>query len=296
MLSVCIPVYNFDVTKLVNNILQQAEVANIDIEILIGDDSSTNKFNNKSLDDGFRVRYIYNKKNLGRSKNRNQLAEKAKYNYLIFIDCDAKIKSKNFLSFYIASIVKKQRVVCGGTAYTKKSQDKNHTLHWKYGTKVEAKSIEERKKTPNKSFSSFNFLIEKELFLSIKFNENLTKYGHEDTLFGYELKKRNITIIQIDNPLIHTGIEENRVFIEKSLIGIDNLIYIIKNIENSKELISDITLLKFYKSLEKKKILPFLKVFYPLLFPISKYILINITQNITLFNFLKILYFVKKNL
>ena len=294
MLSVCIPVYNFDVTKLVNDILQQADVANIDIEILIGDDSSTNKYNNQSLDDGTKVRYIYNEQNLGRSKNRNHLAEIAKFNYVLFIDCDAQIKSKGFLSFYIASIVQKQKVVCGGTAYTKKKQDKNHTLHWKYGTKVEAKPIEERRKTPNKSFSSFNFLIEKELFLSIRFNEKLTKYGHEDTLLGYELKKQGITITQIDSPLIHTGIEENKVFIEKSLIGIDNLIYIIKNIENSKELISDIKLLEFYKTLEKKKVIPFLKVFYPLLFPLSKFILINISQNITLFNFLKILHFSKR--
>ncbi len=294
MLSVCIPVYNFDVTKLVKNILQQADVANINIEILIGDDSSTNKYNNKNLENGDKVKYIYNKQNLGRSKNRNQLAEKAIFSNLLFIDCDAQIKSKSFLSFYIASIVQKQKVVCGGTAYTKKKQAKNHTLHWKYGTKVEAKSIEERKKTPNKSFSSFNFLIEKELFLSIKFNETLTEYGHEDTLFGYELKKQGITITQIDNPLIHTGIEENRVFIEKSLVGINNLIYIIKNIENSKELISDIKLLEFYRTLKKKKALTFLKIFYPLLFPLSKFILINIAQNITLFNFLKILYFTKK--
>jgi len=294
MLSVCIPVYNFDVTKLVSNILKQAEVANIEIEILIGDDSSTNKYNNPNLDDGAKVKYIFNEQNLGRSKNRNNLATKAKYDYLLFIDCDAQIKSKSFLSFYIASIVKKQEVVCGGTAYTKKNQDRNHSLHWKYGTKVEAKSIDERKKYPNKSFSSFNFLINKDLFLSIKFNENLTKYGHEDTLFGYELKKQNIIITQIDNPLIHTGIEENKVFIKKSVIGIDNLIYIIKNIENSERLISDIKLIEFYKSLEKNKLLLFLKVFYPLLFPLSKFILINIAQNITLFNFLKILYFTKK--
>ena len=294
MLSVCIPVYNFDASKLVSDILKQAEVANVEIEILIGDDSSTNKYNNPNLNDGAKVKYIYNEQNLGRSKNRNNLAAKAKYDYLLFIDCDARIKSKGFLSFYIASIVQKQKVVCGGTAYTKKKQDRKHTLHWKYGTKVEAKPIEERKKNPNKSFSSFNFLIEKDLFLSIKFNENLTKYGHEDTLFGYELKNRGITITQIDNPLIHTGIEENKVFLKKSLIGIDNLIYIIKNIKNSEKLISDIKLLEFYKTLDKKNLLPLLKAFYPILFPISKTVLINFFQNITLFNFLKILYFIKK--
>ena len=293
MISICIPIYNYDANLLVESILAQADASEIIIEILIGDDCSTSKFNNSKLNKGDKVRYIYNEQNFGRSKNRNELAKKARFNYLLFIDCDAQLQSANFLSLYYKSISENCQVVCGGTAYTKEKQAKIYNLHWKYGSTVEAKPIEERKKEPNQSFSSFNFLIKKDLFLSIKFNESLTKYGHEDTLLGYELKKKGIQITQIDNPLIHTGIEDNKIFLEKTLTGLNNLIYIIKNVETSPDFINDIKLLKFHRKLKKKGVTSLLIFFYPILFPISKFILLNIKSDIKLFNFVKILYFTK---
>ena len=46
-------------------------------------------------------------------------------------------------------------------------------------------------------------MISKTCFEQISFNEDLQGYGHEDTLFGYELDKKNIQIHHLDNPVLN---------------------------------------------------------------------------------------------
>ena len=55
----------------------------------------------------------------------------------------------------------------------------------------------------------FNFMIEKLTFLQHQFDESITKYGHEDTLFGKALQADRIPIIHIDNPLLNKGLDTN---------------------------------------------------------------------------------------
>ena len=69
-----------------------------------------------------------------------------------------------------------------------------------------------------------NFISPKAIMKKIPFNEELIKYGHEDTFFGYELKKNYIKIIHINNPVIHLNLETNLKFIEKTKHSIENLI------------------------------------------------------------------------
>ncbi|MBK9012976.1 MAG: hypothetical protein IPM82_02230 [Saprospiraceae bacterium] len=61
-----------------------------------------------------------------------------------------------------------------------------------------------------------NFLIPRQLFLEIQFDETLRQYGHEDTLFGMELARRQVPIVHIDNPLEHIGLEPVDVFLRKT--------------------------------------------------------------------------------
>ena len=59
-------------------------------------------------------------------------------------------------------------------------------------------------------------MMRRSTFLCILFDKNCREYGYEDALFGVELKKRGISILHIDNPLIHTGLDTNERFLEKS--------------------------------------------------------------------------------
>ena len=181
-------------------------------------------------------------------------------------------------------------VVCGGTSYRPNPPARDCLLRWTYGTRCEIRSAAERNKHPNAQFSTFNFLIQKELFSEIRFNELLRNYGHEDTLFGFELRKKNITITHIDNPLYHVGIDTNRIYLEKTRQGVENLKILMEQYEDRDALVKDIRLLRYYNILIKCHV-DFL--FYGLFFVLKNPILWNLNgkhPNMTLFNLYKLGY------
>ena len=52
--------------------------------------------------------------------------------------------------------------------------------------------------------------------MKIRFDNDCHEYGYEDALFGMELKARDISVLHIDNPLLHMGIDKNDVFLRKT--------------------------------------------------------------------------------
>jgi hypothetical protein len=274
MLSILIPVYNFDVAKLVNSLNYQAENAKIKYEIILADDCSENKYKNKELEKLKNALYIELSENYGRSKIRNYLANLAKYDNLIFLDCDMKIISTNFIDKYIKN--SDNDVVCGGHIYNKVKPTKDYLFHWTYGTKVESKPSHERNINSNNNFQTGNFFIKKRILNAIKFNEQIKEYGHEDTLFGYELKKRSIKISHINNPTEHLGLEKTEVFISKTKKGIENLYRLSKIFQHEKQIFDDIRLLKYFFKLKKMYFCWLLKLSYKIF---NKLIYKNLMSN-----------------
>ena len=223
MLSICIPVYNFDVGRLVKDLHFQAKEVGCPFEIILMDDDSDEKFRelNQSIDFE-EIRYIQLNENIGRAKIRNRLAEEAKYPCLLFMDCDSAVSSSSYIEKY-THFFESLTVCCGGRIYEDKKPEDSTYLRWKYGKRSECSSVSERKKNPNVGFQTNNFLIHKSVFDKVKFNEDLSGYGHEDTLFGLELLSQEIYIKHIDNPLIHLGLESASDFLEKTENGIENL-------------------------------------------------------------------------
>ena len=252
MISILIPVYNYDIRTLVHDLYQQAEKLNVDYEIIVADDKSESKFRkiNKIITGLKNVKYIELDQNIGRSKIRNKLADISSFDFLLFMDCDSKIIKSDFLKKYIEFCLTKDVVVYGGRIYDVKPSDDQLYLHWVFGKEREEIPTEIRSIQPNACFMTNNFLINKALFNKIRFNEFIRRYGHEDTLFGYELKVNNVKIIHIDNPLIHTGLEKCDDFIRKTQAGLNNLKIIVSQNGYLKELINDITVLKYYNILK----------------------------------------------
>ncbi|MCC7332824.1 MAG: glycosyltransferase [Flavobacteriales bacterium] len=244
MLSVLIPIYNFDVTELVTSLQNQATDCKIDFEILCFDDNSSETFKSKNsqIKNINRVVYKELQQNVGRSKIRNLLAKEAQYEYILFLDCDSKINSKQFIANYIKNCLP-NTVVCGGRNYESSSplQQEKH-FRWWYGTNRETTTAEERTKQPYRSFMTNNFLLPKAVFLTIQLDENLIGYGHEDTLFGLELKNKAIAIKHINNPLCHIGLEDTNEFICKTKEGIKNLLKLIE----SKKIDKSVRLFRYY--------------------------------------------------
>ena len=224
MVSVCIPVFNFDVRQLVEGLHMQLEKLQIKGEILVTDDCSElhrQKLNREVQNFEF-VKYEELEKNIGRSAIRNSLAEKAQYEYLIFLDCDMKLNTEEFLKKYLENI-SPEKVLIGGLTYQKEKPDNEFLLHWKVGKEREVKSVEQRSINPYQSFLSSNFLVPKSIFQKIRFDESLKQYGHEDTLFGLELKRLEIPIEHLENPIEHAGLETTDVFLKKTEKAIENL-------------------------------------------------------------------------
>lgn len=225
MISICIPIYNQDVSGLVEALQEQVNTLPVPVEILLLDDGSDDHFEkiNRKLEKTAFVNYSMLPENVGRSKIRNILADKASFPYLLFLDCDTQIVRKDFLDSYLAE-TNKHTVVCGGHKYGEKPDNYELLLHWLAGSKREMKPLYVRKRRPYHSFMTGNFMIKRAVFDNIRFREDLRGYGHEDTLFGYDLKKHGVSIHHIDNPILHAGLEKSHHFLMKTRDGLQNLL------------------------------------------------------------------------
>jgi len=92
-------------------------------------------------------------------------------------------------------------------------------------------------------------LIDKTIFSRLRFYEELKQYGHEDTLFSYQLKKAGIGVVHIDNGLIHEGLETNREYLTKTKYSIENLSKLYDNVTDKKTFSSTVSLLRHYRIL-----------------------------------------------
>lgn len=263
MISICIPVYNFDVRQLVHDLLEQMDES---MELILIDDASNEgiKQINSELKSE-RVVFFELEKNVGRSKIRNLFLNFAKNDFLLFLDCDSQVVSKVFILNYYKLISTNVRLVCGGRIYEKSCPSVSQSLRWKYGVTRESKNAKERNRYPNDSFMTNNFLIAKEVLASNPFDERLIQYGHEDTLLGIQLKKKQINILHIENPVLNNDVETNAVFMQKTEQSLENLQQINDFYEDKIALENSITILRVAKKLQRYKLKWAFKLLYKLI-------------------------------
>ena len=287
-LSVCIPVYNQDVTKLVSTLLKQT---NDLVDIVLIDDHSNSACHESNSVFSNELKYIRLEENIGRSKIRNAFLNHTDSQYLLFLDCDSTIISNDFIASYLEFLDKEHpEVLVGSSVYQNEPPARKYRLRWKYGKFKESQPFVVRKANSNTSFKTNNFIISRDCFLKQSFNENLMGYGHEDTLFGYELNKNNIEIHQIDNPVLNGELDTNEEFIRKTEEGLGNLLKIWKIVDCDKDLSEKVKLLSYFQRYRHSKWLK-------LMFAISKIpvrtCLTRGWANLMLFDFYKLGYLIQ---
>ena len=291
MISICIPIYNFNVVDLIITIINQGEESKKPYEVICIDDGSNKETLklNAEINSHNAVKYLILKKNIGRSKIRNLFLENANYENLLFIDCDCSIQSENFLEKYFEQL--DNPVVYGGRKHhDNPPKNKNKKLRWLYGIKREDQNLNYRVKNPYHCFRSNNFLIKRAILSQIRFNEKIETYGHEDTLLSLELKENKIAIFQINNPVFHEGIEDSSIFLEKTKSAIKNLVFLEKNVLNT----SSIKLIKTYHLINKLKLT---WLIFPLSKPISNILerqLLSSRPSLKIFDLYKLIYFLRE--
>lgn len=249
MLSILIPIYNFDVRALARELQEQAMSLPIPAEVLCFEDGSDERWKvlNREVAGLPLVRYREFAQNQGRARIRNILAGEARGSHLLFLDCDSEIPDGAYLQRYVA-LLSDTCLLYGGRMYhPRPPAGPGLLLHWKYGIRREQMAASRRRAHPCHHFMTNNFLIPASIFHTIRFDERLREYGHEDTLFGMELCRRNIPIRHFDNPLIHIGLERAPVFLEKTRKAVQNLAFLHRSGAGV-----ETRLLRFYEKLAGK--------------------------------------------
>ena len=252
MLSVLIPVYNYDIRPLVNLLHEQLIASQVEFEIICLDDYSNKKTGilNAEIEQLQYTSYKLSSNNFGRVATRQALAEQASYDWLLFLDADVMPKSHQFISKYIALLSTENDAIYGGFAYTLEQPKNDYMLRWRYGTSNEQIHASKRNKTPYKIVISANFIIKKTVFLEL--NSQITQRGYGyDNYFGALLKSLQFKVHHIDNEVYHLGLEPNEIYLHKIEQSIDTLLKLDSNKEIQK---TDNSLYNTYKSVKRLKL------------------------------------------
>lgn len=227
-LSILIPVYNHPCVELVRGLLAQCSEMPPDFryEVIVIDDASTDKTSlnaNSPLAEMENCRYLCLTANVGRSRIRNILAEKARFSQLIYLDCDVKLVNDKFVRSYCTNSVSAD-VVSGGVTLLPDPAMAKTNLRYRYEHMCLPKfTVERRIARPHDGFRTSNFRVSRELLLRIPFDERLLHYGYEDVLWGKSLLEAGIKIDHIDNPVAIDDFEPNLEFIAKTEEGVRTL-------------------------------------------------------------------------
>ena len=287
MLSILIPVFNFDVLRLVKDLSAQCITLEIAYEIIIIDDCSSIHYNfDKHFSGMQKVRFESLQYNIGRSRIRNLLASKANYENLLFLDCDSDISlNPTFINNYIVK-VHHADVIYGGTIYQKRKPEFNYLLHWNYGSKVESPKAEVRNQEPYTYFKTNNFLVKKSVFDKVKFDESIINYGYEDNKFADDLNQSSFTVFHINNEVLHLGLNENEDFINKTESSLKSLkkLHIQQNIEPTR-------LIKLYNRIVEFNLIRLFNLLGELLQPYIKKLILKFPGYISLFQIWKLMTF-----
>jgi len=230
MISVCIPIYNQDVSELVKALQAQLELADIPYEICLQDDGSTvqNSTPNQSLANGTTVLYNAFDRNKGRSAARNALIKTAQYPNLLFLDNDVQIHHQEFINRYLSELEKGKEIIYGGREYPKTAPSKSQYLRWKYGKTKEGNKPKKGKINPLTRFASSNFMVKRTIAKKYHFNKQLKGYGYEDTLWIKQVLVAGHTLTLLDNPVFVAEIDTTKEFLNKTDQAIKNLAFLYK--------------------------------------------------------------------
>lgn len=288
MLSVLVPIYNYNAYPLVEELHKQCIELGIVFEILCQDDASksTLNTNNEKINSLSNCNFISLEKNVAHRQNRNLLAKRAKYEYLLFLDGDSIVINSHYIKNYINNL-KEYDVIYGGRLHPENYPSNQQILRWKYGKFIEDKLAKDRLKKPYKCLLFNNTIIKKECFNKVKFDTEITLYGHDDTQLSYQLSLIPSKIHHIDNQIKHGDIDSNEVYINKTKNSIKSLLvlYASKKIDYRY-----VSLLKLYVFLKTIKLHLIALLFYKIFKNTMTKNLVSNNPSLIVFNLFRISY------
>lgn len=231
MISVLIPTYDYNTLPLVTELHRQLLAENTNFEIIVQDDASPVNENtnlNNTINQLSNCRFERNDANLGRGQNRNSLIQKAKFDWILLMDCDMFPQSENFIKTYLEQIKNATNsVVYGGLLYQNEKPSKEQLLRWVFGKSREEIPLSKRLSNPYHYCLISNILVRRDLLLAYPFKTEIYRYGYEDIVLILGLKKQQVPIWHIENAAFHLNLESSAIFLDKFHNSLQNLKWVL---------------------------------------------------------------------
>lgn len=292
-LSVLIPTYNYNCTRLVGDLSRQCDVLQArgridDYEIIVADDGSTIRQaldDNRAIADMPHARYIERGKNSGRAAMRNFLVSQSRGDYLLMLDQDGHVVSDTFVETFVDATVEHD-VVCGRMIQSSSEPNAHYRLRYRYELRYEQRMTTERLNAdPESPFRSFCFIIKREVALRVPMDESFRGYGYEDVYYGMQLRRLAGGFHHIDNRLQNFDLEPNPVYVEKTEEAMHTLYY------HRHELRGGVRMLSTVENIRRMRLMPLTRLAGMILL---KPLRLNLCSNhpvVGLFNIYKFLYY-----
>jgi len=220
VLSVLIPFFRDDPTRLLGALDAQASGLGGAVEIVLMDDGGDDQPLTERVADRVRAlavptRFEVLSANVGRARGRNRLASQARGGWLLFLDSDMLPDHPDFLSAYLALIAKEApAVVFGGFSLDQAPIRREHALHRRFALASDCAPASLRGLAPEKYVYTSNLLVRRDVFESVAFDEAFTGWGWEDVEWAMRVQRR-YPIAHIDNTATHLGLDAAPVMAAK---------------------------------------------------------------------------------
>lgn len=218
-LSVCIPVYRNDVTKLMDA-LAACKSSSL-VELVFFDDGSGDaellaKLEAHAGRVPAAIRIVSAATNRGRSAARNAAIRHARCDWLLLLDADMMPDSEGFLEGYLDAMdtTWEPAIIVGGYSLKTASTDKAFALHRWQAEASECLPAAKRNEAPGRNVFSSNVLVHKLVLDACPFDERFAAWGWEDTDWGLRAQ-RWYPVRHIDNTATHLGLDTDAALMAK---------------------------------------------------------------------------------
>jgi glycosyltransferase involved in cell wall biosynthesis len=218
-LSVCVPVYRYDVSKLMDALAACASSALVEL-VFFDDGSGDAELLTRLEAHAGRVpaaiRIVSAAANRGRAAARNAAIRHARSDWLLLLDADMLPDDERFLEKYLDTVdaTWEPAVIVGGYSLKSAPRDKAFALHRWQAETSECLGAAERDKAPGRNVFSSNVLVHKLVLDACPFDERFAGWGWEDTDWGLRAQ-RQFPVRHIDNTATHLGLDTDAALMAK---------------------------------------------------------------------------------
>ena len=217
-LSVLVPFYHDNPSMLLSDLLEQAARLR-GVEILIYDDGTLDPkicaiLAAQVKDASSPVTLLIAEQNMGRATARNTLQEKARGEWVLFLDADMRPGSEQFLSNYLALIEANAGDIIFGGFTVPETATRSEKLHRALSEVSDCLALSERQAAGPQYVATSNLCVRKSVLLAEPFDSGFVGWGWEDSEWAARVARR-YTLLHADNTALHLGLESDDTLLKR---------------------------------------------------------------------------------